>query len=114
MPVIRPGRSPGRRIGRLEDGQLEDVVVDKPLAGRVLAELEGLGVAKRLGLLVDLGTGRVSMHVRTMPTSRRDRGERTLSCPVTRMMMPPLGVGCAWGSANSCLTVRNGRLCKQS
>lgn len=41
----------------LEEDQAEDVVLDKPLAGLVLAEVEGLRIGKRVRLIVDLHAG---------------------------------------------------------
>ena len=99
----------GRQGDGLTEDQLEEVVEDEPLASPVLAELEGLRVEERARLIIDLGesvlavlSGRYAMLARC---------RHTASCPVTRMMMPPLGVGCASRVLMLCLTFWKGRFC---
>jgi hypothetical protein len=47
-------------LTRLTENQLEDVVENEPLAGRILAELESLRVWERVVPVVDLKAGCIS------------------------------------------------------
>lgn len=94
---------------RLEEDKLEDVVEDEPIGRGVLAELEGLGVAKRALLVIDLSG--VLDDLLSLSCASASRISLTTSWPVTRMMIPPLAVGWASGSPYSCLTFWKGRDC---
>lgn len=94
----------------LTHNQLEKIVVDIPLAGTILLELEALAEAERVLAVVNLG----GTKTRQLGRSRGvlcgfGWGHRTKRWPVTRRMTPPRPLGWASLVETECRTLLKAR-----